>query len=258
VHPITASRPEKELRAIITRQARDSPSIPGIPWKSPTDALPETDAAGTGVFSAVIVCDAAAPAPVNFNAPGGVPIPDESLLVDPKSGGIANVVAYLDKAPVGVPVPAAPRARTTMAVAGARFVPHVSVVRTGQNTLLTNNDPGPENVHTLPIVNAGTNQVLPPGGQASWIFDRAEELPVVVRSDLHPWMNAYHVVVDHPWAAVSNSTGTVTVKRLPPGKYLFKVWHEKAGYLERSLEVEIKAGEKTETKLIYPADRFGK
>ena len=52
--------------------------------------------------------------------------------------------------------------------------------------------------------------------------------------------------------------GVVTVKRLPPGKYVFKVWHEKAGYLEKSLEVEIKAGEKTEMKLIYPPEKFQK
>lgn len=66
------------------------------------------------------------------------------------------------------------------------------------------------------------------------------------------------MVVDHPWAAVSNAAGVATVKRLPPGTYRFKVWHEKWGYLERALEVEIKAGERTEMKLIYPAEKLQK
>jgi len=43
-----------------------------------------------------------------------------------------------------------------------------------------------------------------------------------------------------------------------PDAYQFKVWHEAVGYLERKLELEIKAGETTEAKLVYPAERFKK
>lgn len=256
VHPISSSTPEKELRALTTRQARDSFSITGIPWRSPAEAATATDETSTGAFTAVVAYDGPPPAPVNLKVPGGAPILDKSLLVDAETGGIANVVVYFDKVPAGVPIPAAPREPSSMTVAGGQFVPHFSVLRTGQNTLMTNNDRGPENVHTSPIVNPGTNHLLPPGGQANWSYARAEKLPVVIHSDLHPWMKAYQVVVDHPWAAVSNATGALTVKGLPAGTYQFKVWHEVAGYLERSLEVEIKAGETTEMKLVYPAERF--
>ena len=143
-----------------------------------------------------------------------------------------------------------------MVVVGGRFQPRLSVVRTGQQVVLTNNDPGPENAHTSPVANPATNQLLPAGGQARWNYERREKFPVIIRSDLHPWMRAYQMVVDHPWAAVSNFAGVVTVKRLPPGHYVFRVWHEKVGYLEKSLDVEIKAGEKTERKLVYPPETF--
>jgi hypothetical protein len=256
VHPIAASTPDKERRALITREAGDAVAIPGVPWRPPVDEAIETDETTSGVFSALIVYDGPAPAPVNLGLVGGVPIPDESLVMDEKTRGIANVVVYFEKAPAGIRVPPPPQEPRTMAIAGGQFVPRLSVVRASQNVVLTNNDPGPENVHTAPVVNPGTNQVLPAGGQAKWNYDRRERLPVVIRSDLHPWMKAYQLVVDHPWGAVSNAAGVVTVKKLPPGKYEFKVWHERAGYLERSLEIEIKAGEKTERKLVYPPEKF--
>jgi hypothetical protein len=256
VHPIAASTPDKERRALITRGAGDAVAIPGIPWRPPVDDETETDETATGVFSAAIVYDGPAPAPANLVGAGGVPIPDESLVVDAKTGGIANVVVYFDKAPAGVRVPAPPQTRSSMAIAGGRFVPHMSVIRTGQSFLVTNNDPGHGHVQTSPLANAGSSRVVPAGGEVSWSYDRPEKLPIVIRSNLHPWMSAYQIVVDHPWAAVSNAAGVVTVKRLPPGTYRFKVWHEKAGYLDRSLEVEIKAGEKTGRKLVYPPEKF--
>jgi hypothetical protein len=256
VHPIARSASDKERRALITRGAADAAAIPGIPWRPPVDEEKETDETETGASSALIVHDGPAPAQANFGVVGGVPIPDESLVVDDKTRGVANVVVYLDKIPAGIRVPAPPQEPRTMVVVGGRFEPRLSVVRTGQHVVLTNNDPGPENVHTSAVANPATNQLLPAGGQARWNYERREKFPVVIRSDLHPWMRAYQMVVDHPWAAVSNFAGVVTVKRLPPGHYVFKVWHEKVGYLEKSLEVEIKAGEKTERKLVYPPETF--
>src|SRR5262249_38127890 len=161
VHPIAVSTPDKERRALITRGAGDAVAIPGIPWRPPVDEEKETDETATGVFSALIVHDGPAPAQANLGVVGGVPIPDESLVVDEKTRGVANVVVYLDKVPAGIRVPAPPHEPRTMAIAGARFEPRLSVVCTGQNVIVTNNDPGPENVQTSPVVNPGTNQVLP-------------------------------------------------------------------------------------------------
>ncbi len=63
-------------------------------------------------------------------------------------------------------------------------------------------------------------------------------------------MRAYWVVVDHPYATVTDKDGNFEIKDLPAGEHEFKVWHEKPGYLvknakdpKKGLLVTIKSGE---------------
>lgn len=44
--------------------------------------------------------------------------------------------------------------------------------------------------------------------------------------DSHPFMKAYIMIFDHPYASVSDDSGTFTLDNVPPGKYTLKVWHE--------------------------------
>lgn len=261
VHSLAASTPESALRALVTSHAQDVPSIPGVPWKGPAPLASVIDVDKTGTLSAVITFDGPVPPANLLKLPAAAVapnIPDESLIVDAKTGGIANVVVYLEKAPAGVAVPAAPPEPVAVKVAGGRFVPHVFVVRTGQAATFTNNDPVAVNVHTNQLRNSGTNRVLKPQGTFDLICPMPEKMPFAIRSDVQPWMKAYELVVDHPWAAVSDANGALVVKDLPAGIYQFVVWHESAGYLERKLQVVIRAGETTEAELSYPAERFGK
>jgi hypothetical protein len=67
-------------------------------------------------------------------------------------------------------------------------------------------------------------------------------------------MNAWHLPLDHAFGAVSNATGDFEIANLPVGKHAFIVWHEAAngGFVQRKLEVEIKAGETAEVSIDYP------
>ena len=190
----------------------------------------------------------------------GPPVMDESLLVDPSTRGLANVVIYLDKVPAGVAAPPAPQALVAMAIAGGRFVPHVSVVRTGQTTVIANQEIVDQSVHTYPSRNETIRGLAAKCG-AAWSYAKPEKSPVRIRADVCPWwlwMSAWQVVTDHPWVAVTDKDGAFSIRGLPPGKYSFKVWHEKPGYLHRALDVEVKAGEVTRLKLAYRAERFYK
>ena len=53
----------------------------------------------------------------------------------------------------------------------------------------------------------------------------------------HSWMTAYVAVLPHPFAAVTDDTGTFTIARVPPGKYTIRTWHERYGRLSKSVEV---------------------
>jgi hypothetical protein len=67
-------------------------------------------------------------------------------------------------------------------------------------------------------------------------------------------MKGYHLVLDHRWGAITDADGKFELPELPPGKYDLKVWHEKAGYLERSVKLEIN-GDK-ELSLKFPPAKF--
>ena len=55
----------------------------------------------------------------------------------------------------------------------------------------------------------------------------ANKETIRVFCDVHQWMNAWAVVLEHPLYAVTGPDGRFTLKGLPPGKYTFEVWHEK-------------------------------
>ena len=100
--------------------------------------------------------------------------------------------------------------------------------------------------------------MIRPQQTITWRFDKPERNPVFIQSDIHPGMKAYQLVTDHPWVAVTDKTGNFAIHGLPPGKYQFKVWHETAGYLEKTLAVEVKPGAATELNLTFPPARFAR
>src|SRR5262249_26298519 len=74
------------------------------------------------------------------------PVEDESLVVDPKSSGLANVCIYLQKVPAGVVVPPPPKEPAAVTVKNGRIIPHVVAIRVGQPFTVTNTDPRPYSI----------------------------------------------------------------------------------------------------------------
>jgi hypothetical protein len=185
-------------------------------------------------------------------------IPDERLIVDPKTRGIANVVVYLERRPKGYKA-AVPKTPAVLAIEDCRYTPHVMVLRVGQMFRINNAGDTVHNVHSLPLSPQNTtyNVTVAAGkGSLEMRFMESERLPLKVKDDIHPWMLAWQLPLDHPFAAVTGSDGKFEIKGLPPGKHGFVVWHEKAGYLERALEVEIKAKTTTRVKQSYGPRAF--
>ena len=46
---------------------------------------------------------------------------------------------------------------------------------------------------------------------------------ISVRCDLHPWMQGWLGVVEHPYFGVSGPDGRVTLRNVPPGDYVVGV-----------------------------------
>jgi mono/diheme cytochrome c family protein len=185
-------------------------------------------------------------------------IPNESLLIDPKTRGVANVFVYLAAAPPG-PRPAAILTKPLVfARKDCRFLPHAMIAYVGQPLTLANADPLVTNFHTFPVRNAPINVLVAPNGKPAkpLVYQRAEKVPLAVRCDIHSWMKAYHLPLDHPYGAITDSQGQFKIAGLPPGTYSFVIWHEDTGFLERAYRINITAKQTLSIALKYTAERF--
>ena len=189
------------------------------------------------------------------------PVPDQSLVVDPDTKGIANIFLYMRRAPSSVHPESkdAPKEPVVFDQKNCVFIPHTLLVRTGQQVLVKSSDPIPHNTHTHPILNQEDNFIVRPNDQQGvpLTYDKPEILPTKVNCDLHPHMTAYWLILDHPYAAVTDDQGRFTIENLPEGEHTFTVWQERVGYLDRAFKVNVKAGQVTTLEPVkVPVARF--
>ena len=126
---------------------------------------------------------------------------------------------------------------------GCQYSPHVFALRVGQTLKILNPDGTLHNVHAFSKVNAEFNEAMPKfRTELEKVFDKAEPTPFAVKCDVHPWMNAWAAVFDHPYFAVTGSDGSFTIGNLPAGTYELEIWHERLP--AQTVTVTVAAGEK--------------
>jgi hypothetical protein len=187
-------------------------------------------------------------------------IPNDKLVLG-EGNGVANVFIFLPKAPPGVPVPPIPAEPVKFDQKDCRFFPHALVIRTKQTLKILNSDSFLHNTHIYAQRSEVFNQGVSPHNSTGidYQFEKSEAKPVEVKCDIHTWMRAYQMPVDHPWAALTAPNGEYEIKNVPAGEQKFQVWHEAAGgggYLDRNLTVTIKPGEVTTKDIPYDAGKF--
>jgi hypothetical protein len=81
----------------------------------------------------------------------------------------------------------------------------------------------------LPKVNSEFNKSMPETRkEMTHVLERAEPM-FQIKCDVHLWMQAYCVVLDHPYYAVTGTDGTYSIEGLPAGAYTVRFWHERLG-----------------------------
>jgi hypothetical protein len=192
-------------------------------------------------------------------------VPDESLVVDPKTKGIANVFAYLQKAEKVHPKLKVSQVKEVdFDQKACRFIPHALVVRTDQVVRVKSNDNCTHNTKTNPLKNQAVNFPLQPNDRTGTVvkFKVPERRPIEVQCNVHNWMSAQWLIVDHPYAVVSDEQGKFTIASLPAGEHELTLWQERAGYLltkdnERKHTVKVIGGKSTDLGTIkVPVAKF--
>lgn len=168
------------------------------------------------------------------------PLLEESFIVNSQNKGLANVVVSITNPPDKGKVPDQP---AVFDQKGCQYVPHVLPLMVGQKILVKNSDPFLHNVHGLPETNPGFNfgqNNIDPGKPVS-PMKAVEEFRV--KCDVHPWMGAFFVVLDHPYFGTTDQDGAFTIKGLKDGVYEIRAWHERLGEQEGKVTVKDGKGE---------------
>ena len=156
---------------------------------------------------------------------GGMKLLDRSVLVDPSSKGLANVVVFARKTS---------RVKTDAAEAplvfdqkNCEFIAPVFAARVGQQVDVHNSDPVGHNTN---IAGSSFNQLIPAGQGTAYKPDAETGMPTMVTCNIHPWMKAYAVFRKDGYVAVSAGDGSFSIPDLPSGEVIeFQVWHERSG-----------------------------
>lgn len=185
----------------------------------------------------------------------------ESLVVDPKTMGLKNVFVYMKKKPAGYELPEVKPEDQNVILdqMNCRFEPHALFVQTNQSLIAKSNDPFAHNLRLSPVRNGPSNvtlQALDRKGQQI-NFKIPEFLPIPVQCDIHAWMRGNILILDHPFAAITDEKGKFEIPDIPAGKHEFTIWHEGVGYVEKKVVIEVKADEATTLETIeVPAEKF--
>jgi plastocyanin len=195
-----------------------------------------TKSSAVGTIRGRVLLDGVAPVapPILLGATDGcgslrAAAPAEKLVVN--EGGIANVLVRVKS---GLPpdarwdVPAEP---VVLDQQGCVFVPHVVALRVGQALNVRNSDPLVHNVNVRPARqrNDASNRSLAPGSTDLRLVFDAPEAAIPLRCDIHPWMQAYVHIVEHPFFAVTRADGSFEIPGLSPGTYEIELVHEWLG-----------------------------
>ena len=183
--------------------------------------------------------------------PGGKPVFQPQVDVDPQSKGIANVLIMLaTKIPSGDPKwEHESYAATREAVlSGSRafdqkncvFLSPLYALRSTQTLVILNSDPVSHNTMIAPKTPKvrPINVTIPVGGKATWKPGGAAKEPVPVSCSIHPWMQAFVMPCDHPYFAVTAKDGSFEIAHVPAGVPLeFRLWQATAKWIDGTVQL---------------------
>ncbi len=173
----------------------------------------------------------------------------DDLVVSARGKGLANVVIRVNGVEGGKSIDAL-GADFTLDQKGCAFTPRVAVVPVGAKLQVKNSDGILHNIHTHSEANRPINKAQPAVLKTLNISFRRPEI-ISVSCDLHEWMHAIIVVMEHPYYAVTDLNGEFTLTDVPAGKYTVEYWHETLG--KQVAEVSVTPGQTTEVTFEYQA-----
>jgi plastocyanin len=249
-------------KAVTTPGAAAPGSAPAAATPAAAAGAPAV-ASGWGTFKGRVVFDGAAPSPRILQDKGKAakdpticavdgPIMSEQLVIDDASKGVKNVLVYF-------PRPTAVNEDAKKGMVGqsvdfdqkkCMFEPHVMGLMVGETVTIRSSDSVNHNVNVKLKATQFNNIVVAVKPQPIELAGK-ESTPGAILCDIHPWMNAWWMVIDNPYITVTDKAGNFEIKNVPAGTQKVVVWQEAVkggGFVTAPSgeEVTIKANDTTE------------
>jgi plastocyanin len=146
-----------------------------------------------------------------------------------------EAVVFFEAAPATRPLPVG---RARLRQVNEAFVPHLLAVTVGSTVDFPNDDKTYHNVFSLSKPKRFDLGRYAAGKSKAVVFDK----PGIVRvfCDIHSHMNAFVLVFDHRYFAVTDAEGRYRIDQVPPGSYQVTAWYE--GIAQQTRRVTISAG----------------
>ena len=210
--------------------------------QSGTQTSPGSAANGSATITGAVQFEGAAPAREKIQMAAdpvcqqthATPVFSEAVVVNDNQT-LKNVFVYVKSGLTGTF--SAPATPVAIDQAGCWYAPHVLGLQTNQPLEIRNSDATLHNINAKPTQNQPFNLAQPVQGMKTVKKFAKPEIMVSVKCNVHPWMNAYIGVVDHPFFAVSDGSGAFTISGLPAGTYVLEAWHEKYGAQTQNVTV---------------------
>ncbi len=186
---------------------------------------------------------------VTVCAPGGAAVLAETIVVDPQSNGIRDILVYLDNVPRGSTSWIHPdfAATADSVLEGPNgfdqknciFLSHVFAMRSTQKVAIINSDPVGHNTNIAPSKGAQPSNInMPSNSQVMYTPGGESPAPFPVSCSIHPWMSAWMISRDNPYFAVSGEDGSFEITNAPAGVELeFRIWQETTKLIDGTISV---------------------
>lgn len=156
----------------------------------------------------------------------------DDWMINKANSGIQGALVWLAPIKKGEKLPIHPKFKKlpsdplTMDQPCCMFVPHVVIVREGQDLLVKNSSPVAHNVNWQGRFNPGGNVLVPSAGSHTIKGLVVEDFPVGISCNIHPWMKAYAKIINHPYATMTDKDGKFEFRNAPAGEYRLIVWND--------------------------------
>lgn len=121
-----------------------------------------------------------------------------------------------------------------------KLVPYVLPVLIDTTVDFPNNDKNWHNIYSKSDAKKFDLGLYAPGKSRSVTFDKAGVVRVLC--NVHPNMEAFIVVKNHPYFIAPDKNGNYRLDGVPLGKYRLQVWHPQLGTTEAGVEL-VREGE---------------